>query len=486
MARSHFRISFSLFIGTLITWTLFNGCDEGTLRENIPPNTNIFLEQINLGEQNLLNSVIRLHWSGEDQDGYVIGYEFSLDGTNWSFTTTQDSTFRFIIPPGNDRANIPFYVRAIDNLSLADPSPALLEIPIRNTPPSIRLDTVKTIPDTVAVVFSTLWNVEDLDGNETLDSVFIKVNEGPWYPLLPSQNLLTFVPTLPDQSGPQPVEVYPGASIAPLPFTLEGMRLNANNQLFVKARDIAGAESAIDTSNIFFINPQNSDLLVIDSHGTGDVDDVFSPILNKIYPGYDYFDLISQPPPFWDPTFLLYLQLYDKIFWYSDDALPQEQGLQMYLEAAASTIQKYLNQGGKIFITTKFAASFTDPVTANQTTIQDYSPIDSFSTSSGQARIPTDSLAVSIDELNFPVLKSGSFITGADPFYPKNSENILYNVQLISAGGWIGPNTIAATTRFTNGEINQVFFSIELHKMNGDLDALERLFDQILNNSFSW
>jgi len=476
----------SLLMGTPILLTLLIGCDEGTLKENIPPDTHIFLEQINLDEQNLLNSVVRLHWSGEDQDGYVTGYEVSLDGNNWSFTTRQDSVFRFIIPPGNDRANIPFTVRAIDNLSLVDPTPALLEIPIRNTPPSIRLDTVKTIPDTVAVVFSTLWNVEDLDGNETLDSIFIKVNKGPWYPLSPSQNLLTFVPSSPSQSGPQPVAVYPGASSNPLPLPLEGMMLNANNQLFVKAKDIAGAESAIDTSNIFFVNSQNSDLLVIDSHGTGDVDDVFFPILNKTYPGYDYFDLISQPPPFWDPTFLLYLQLYDKIFWYSDDALPQEQGLQMYLEAAASTLQKYLNQGGKIFITAKFAAPFTDPATANQTTIQDYSPIDSFSTSSGQARIPTDSLAIPTDDINFPVLKSGSFITGADPFYPKNSENILYNVQLISAGGWVGPNTIAATTRFTNGEINQVFFSIELHKLNGDLDALDRLFDQILNNSFSW
>ncbi len=476
----------SILSQVFITLFICSGCDEGTLKENIPPDTQIFLEEINLDEQNQLNSVVRLHWSGEDQDGYVVGYEISLDGTTWSFTRNQDSVFRFVIPAGNDRATIPFHVRAIDNLSLQDPTPALLDIPIKNTPPTISLDSTKRIPDTVSVVFSTLWNVEDTDGNETLDSIFIKVNEGPWYPLSSNQTLLTFVPSDPETSGAQPVFLYPGASSTPLATPIEGMIIDANNRLMIKARDIAGAESIIDTSNLFFIRSQNSDLLVIDSHGTSDVDEVYLPILNNTYPGYDYFDLISQPPPFWDPTFLLFLQLYDKVFWYSDDALPQDQGLQMYLEAASSPIQKFLNQGGKIFITAKFAAPFTDPETANQTTIQDYSPIDSFSTSSGQARIPTDSLAIPPQNLDYPILQSGSFITGADPFYPKNPENILYDVQLIAAGGWVGPNTIAATTNFTNGEINQVFFSVELHKLNGDIEALNILFDRILNNAFAW
>jgi len=482
-AKSPSALSITFFLGILLL--VSSGCDEGTPVENLAPDTRIFIESINLDEANSLNSVVRLHWFGEDQDGYVIGYEISQNGTDWTFTTSQDSVFQFTIPPGSADITIPFSVRALDNLNQVDLTPAKLDIPIRNTPPTISLDTLKIIPDTVSVVFSTLWNVEDLDGNATLDSVFIKVNEGPWLGLSPRQNLLTIIPLAPEETGTQEAQIYPGASSEPLPILLNGLEVGGSNQIFVKAKDIAGSESEVDTSRSFFLRPQQSDLLVIDSHGTNEPDEIYFPILNRVYPGYDYLDLIAETPPFWDLTFLLFINLYDKVFWYSDDALPQDQGLQMYLEAAAGSIQQYLNQGGKIWVTAKFASPFTDPETANQSTIFDYSPMDSLSTSTGQARIPTDSMALPLDAA-YPILKSGSFITGADPFYPKNQEEVLYDVQLIKAGGWVGPPTIAAQSVFTNGQPNQIFFSVELHKLNGDAQALERLFDLVLNEVFSW
>ena len=85
------RISLLLF--TLIAF--LSGCDKGTLLDNLTPETKIFVDEINLYGEQRLNSVVRLHWIGEDQDGYVTGYELSINNGDWFKTTETDSTFRF-------------------------------------------------------------------------------------------------------------------------------------------------------------------------------------------------------------------------------------------------------------------------------------------------------------------------------------------------------------------------------------------------------
>ncbi len=114
--------------------------------------------------------------------------------------------------------------------------------------------------------------------------------------------------------------------------------------------------------------------------------------------------------------------------------------------------------------------------------------MDSLSTSSGQARLPKDSLAVPQGDFanRFPDLVSSTFITGADPFYSKDPINDIYKGQIAKVNNWVGPTTIAARTVFSNGETNQVFFSLELHKLNQDLAALSQCFDVVLNQEFDW
>ncbi|MEL7342447.1 MAG: hypothetical protein AAGM67_18340, partial [Bacteroidota bacterium] len=99
-----------------------------------------------------------------------------------------------------------------------------------------------------------------------------------------------------------------------------------------------------------------------------------------------------------------------------------------------------------------------------------------------------DSLAVVQGDFvgRFPDLVSGTFITGADPFYSKDPSNDIYRGQISKVNDWVGPSTIAARTLFTNGETNQVFFSLELHKLNGDAAALTQCLDLILNEEFDW
>lgn len=478
----------NLLFVLLFAVVALTACDEGNPLDNQLPDTRIFLENISLAGDARLNSVVKMHWSGEDSDGYIKGYELSFDNNDWSFVTNQDSTFRFPLNPGSDTNDIDFWVRAIDNEDGADASPAYLSIPIKNAPPTAIIDTVKLIPDTVYSVFSSLWNVTDLDGDETLDSVFIKLNNGSWFALPPTASFITIVPENPKQTGEQNGQVFIGSNPNPEPSLISGIQVGGDNQLLLRASDIAGTMSETDSSKSFFIKGQNSDFLVIDDHVIQAADDVLIPLIADASPGgYDYFVLNENIPPFWDPTFGKFLDLYDKVFWYSDGKEQSDFGNQLFLEIAANQLQLYLNEGGKLFVSTSLPGLFTSPERNGVSPIFGFSPMDSLSSSTGQPRIATDSLLnPSAAFPDYSALKSSGFIIGADPFYAKDPSNVLYSADLSRTGGWVGPETVAGRTIGSEGKTNQVFFSVEIHVFNKDPDALKAMINQVLNVEFNW
>lgn len=480
-----------LFVFLLIA--ILAGCKEGQLIENLAPDTKIFLDSIALSGDDRLNSFVSMHWSGEDQDGYVTGFELSFDNIQWDFVTTQDTTFRFDLDPGTDSSDIDFWVRAIDNKETKDQSPAYLRIPIKNTPPTSALDSIQGIPDTVYSVFSALWRVNDIDGLETLDSTFIKVNEGAWYALSPVVLFVTIVPVDPTKGGIQEGKVYTRTDAKLLPFPIESLNIEGDNIFYLRTRDIAGTFSKTDTSENFFIKAQSSSTLIVDDHPgvLGDphiADRVYAPIFANVHPSFDLIDIRTNVPPFWNPTFGLFLELYDKVFWYSDGQPFPNTGDPLLLEVAANQIQLYLNQGGKILITLKFPTLFNNPDLSGASPIYGFSPADSVSSSSGQARLLRDSLVESFErfEMDFPTLLPPEPIAGVDPFYSKNPVHDIYFAHLTAVQNWRGSTTVCGRTIFNNGKTNQVFFSLELHRLNGDPAALEAFFDQVLNKEFDW
>ncbi|MEM6800011.1 MAG: hypothetical protein AAF696_01340 [Bacteroidota bacterium] len=474
-----------LFLFSLL---ILQACEEGNPLENMPPDTRIFLDEITLEGANRLNSVVKLHWLGEDQDGYISGYEVSQDAQNWGFTERTDSTFRFDIPLGSDTTDINFYIRSIDNKGAVDPEPAFLRVPIKNTPPTAKLDTVNLIPTVVYSAWSIFYRVDDLDGFETLDSSFIKINDGSWYPLDKNIDFLSFVPTASEQEGVQDGLVYVGLDARLQTKPIEGLIVGGENQIYLRNRDISGSFSEIDSSTIFIIRKRESDLLVIDAHGASAPDAVYFPILDKVYPGYDLLNLRDELPPYWAPTFELILKEYDKLFWYSDGAELDALGEQLLMEVAANQIQGYLNDGGKLFMSARFPNSFNDPGQKGTSQVFAFSPMDSLSSSTGQARIPSDSKVFPIADFGtaYDTLTAGSFLTGVDVFYPKDPANVMFEAELVSTGGWTGPSSIIARGLFTNGQSNQIFVGVELHKLNGAPLALENFFSQVLNVEFDW
>ncbi|MCS7074785.1 MAG: hypothetical protein NZ108_10000, partial [Bacteroidia bacterium] len=57
-----------LLITCLISIAVFVSCKKGELLPNLPPETSVFLDTIALVGQNRLNSLVTLHWTGEDAD----------------------------------------------------------------------------------------------------------------------------------------------------------------------------------------------------------------------------------------------------------------------------------------------------------------------------------------------------------------------------------------------------------------------------------
>ena len=484
MKGVYLRLILILFGSSL----LVTACDKGEPFENLPPETSLFLQDINLNGQNRLNSVVRIYWSGEDQDGYVIGYEISTDGQNWGFTSETDSTFFFSIPFGQDSVDVTLFARAIDNDSVADPEPASLIVPLKNRPPVAKFDTVAVLPDTVFSAGTLLYSVTDPDGDETLERVELKINDGPWLTLPFSSRFMSFLPENPETAGSQNLRLFDGPAASELIETLEGALVDGENRFYLRASDIAGINSEIDSTDIFWLRQKTGDLLVVDDHGDSDADDLHREVLNQVYPSYDVIDIQTSRPNVWDPTLGLILRVYDRVLWYSDGSDLPSLGEQLTLEIAATSLQEYLNAGGKLFISAKFPATFNDPEEAGISPVFDFSPMDSLSSSPGQARIPRDSLleptGILTGQIN-PIV-CGRFITGADPFYAKDPGNALLDAQLVGVGGWTGPTTIAARTVFTNGETNQVFVGVELHKLDGDRSALEDFLDWVMNTAFNW
>jgi hypothetical protein len=104
---------FSLFL-LLVGLTAFYACKDKLVDNplsNKPPTTKIFLNPDSVLSKQQSN--IHLYWSGDDPDGTVIGFYFSWNGINWTFTTKNDSLFSLQI--GAVDTIFSFRVSAVDN-----------------------------------------------------------------------------------------------------------------------------------------------------------------------------------------------------------------------------------------------------------------------------------------------------------------------------------------------------------------------------------
>ena len=469
----------------LLALSLITACKrKGDELNNKAPLTYIAVTEMNLTGDDRLKSTVDLSWWGSDEDGYVSAFEISLDGTSWTYTEQYDSVFQFEIDAGSDTVDIDFWVRAIDDDSLRDPDPAYLRIPIKNTPPTATIDDVSFPEDSTRLIISFRWNASDPDGDETITGAYLKINEGDWEYIDTRKNLISIVPSTPEATGPVTSQVYYNNEETIGVADIEGLVLNDTNKVYLKVVDLAGTESEVDTSNVVFVKNKTSDLLLVgglDLLTTAE----YSSFINQVYGSFDLEDYGREgskyQPKFWTPTFTALLSMYDKLVFFSDASIftnPVSGQKELLLEMASPSIQTFSNLGGKSLITTAFAND------QNISSITSTLPIDSLSSASGQAYVLPDSSIYSGSAL-YPDLQPTLIILGTDPFYHSVDATPIYRAQLAVQAPWVGPDVVGAY-RSNNGNINQYFFSVQLHEFNSEPQELYDLFDQILNNDFNW
>jgi len=526
-----------------------------------------------------------LHWWGEDPDGVVRGYLFgyrvvqssvtvpaSPDTMRYTWTNATDTLILFPL----DTAFLRFAVtvRAVDNgftglpehaavriapfpyldandngvfdagdirldalAGAMDPSGSTLTFPIVNTPPAVSfvpnpIDATIPLkqPDTTYTVATFSWTGSDPDGNNTLRSYRIALNDSTFsvntLPLGLRDTLITLVvPRLrsdaaPAGPGAQVVaDVYSGSFLGRrLIGQIPGLRLDALNIFYVQSKDVAGAYSPAITmpsgANTWFVRRPQGRLLIVNDYINSDGPLALSTYQRSLanIPGgaFANVDMLNigagllaadknygKPgpltPPFVDPALIQTFLLYDYIFWYTDQ-YPT-------LGTAQLSLFTYMQNGGKVLFSTTFQSGL-DPRAA----FKDFAPIDSIDSSPLPApthpsisdnRIPVnyrlypDSTGggTIYPRLAF-ILNGGApyHIVFMRPIYKRSDARYLYHLQPDTANTpprYIGMPNLAAV----DGQRTIVFVGLPLHLLDnttyGNPDGLQAFFNQVFLHEFN-
>ena len=319
-------------------------------------------------EDNLLTSTVFVSWTGTDPDGYVEAYELrfydadeNAPGEGWTRTTRRDSLILFPLSSPIDR--VAFEVRAIDNEGRVDPTPARTVFPIRNSPPSLRLEGLELPPDTTWPVFSVAWLANDPEGPTDVQRIEVSLNDTTSFVVLPREaEFATFVATDPRTAeATVDAEVFLGRAFQRSGITVPGLRLDAENTLYVRAVDRAD-EASVPDSVVWYVRQPQSDVLFVNDYRSPNDEEVL-PFHRDALAGYlggatfdewdlsgpdDVVDYSDALPPSPEPTLAPTLALWDYIYWVSTSATDQTFGRNFVL--VSEFAGAFLDGGGRLFI----------------------------------------------------------------------------------------------------------------------------------------
>lgn len=480
---------------------------------NLPPQTVISVEKIQLNGSNRLITQLGLHWSATDADGYVRSFRISWGQDSLAAlgrlqsaepVTNTDSTFLFDFNTGSDTADIFFFVKAIDEKGMEDPTPASLRIPVINSPPDIHfLADGLAQTDTLWSVLSFPFTFSDPDGPANIKAIYIRVNDGAWVELPKSASFISLVPQSPATAGPGNGLIYLGENLAtlnrePTPLSnvvVPGLEVDGNNQVYLKIEDLAGATNLDTCDRNYFIRRKTSDLLLIDAYrGEGaQIGDTVNTTLVSAVSSFDKLDLIVgggvHQPKFWNSNFYLITRQYKKIFWYSDIYTVTPGQTPLLLTFAATSLNQYLRFNGKLLVSAIF------PGGAEQLPMDDpvfsLLPVDSITKQSKDVRLRSNRpILPKVDGYDtLRTISFGSVETGVDLFMPKPGVDSLYVIprSTVTSSYTAKLDCIALRARNPfNNQTNLVFFGIELPHLSGDRPKLQNTFNRILNQEFNW
>jgi len=436
---------------------------------------------------------------------------------------------------------------ALSNIeSAADPKGAILLFPIRNTPPTIQFaanivdsSTIQQ-PETTFTVATFSWVGHDADGDNTIVSYRIALNDtsspSSWMTLTNRSTLVTLaVPRSVSDAAPDngtvSASVYTG-TFPGLQYqgTISGLRLNAQNVLYLQDKDIAGEYSkaarmpSLPAGSWYVKKPRGRLLLVKDYNKSDSTaalqlyQKIFSDpsIDGGVFGNFDLFDvglglsitdkanqIANQKygvlvPNNLNPAFILTLQLYDLVYWYSD----------LYPSFAAAQIGlfNYTQRGGKVIFSTTFPNNISFP---NVSALNDFAPIDSITTdpvstptmpTNADNRVPVGTTLLPVDPTSgYPVLTFGPRTAGPTQvftldwrrIYKRVDAQYIYQMDSVYVDSSSSPPQIKNERYLGTPEMavidnNNTFVMIALpvHLLNGDTPALTAFFRKVIVDQF--
>ena len=487
---------------------------------NSPPNTGMFLYPDSTVSQQ--PSRLRVNWWGDDPDGLIVGYYFKWEGidNSWTFTTQNDSTFS--LPIGTSDTTYSFMVSAVDaqgngaydsrvfqngidfgpepfidknsngifdrgetyyDIGLIDPTPASTLFPIKNSSPVLSWNELSFLPDTSFPVVTIAWNASDLDGDESITNIQIALNDTNNFVSIPGGvRLVTLRGINLDTPNPE-VEILINASTQNIHSEkLQGLVLNSDNKILIRASDLSGATSEIiqlpDTASSWYVKQLKGEVLIFDNYSSSTsnlqaaqfYDQIFSSMNGGALAGkYDVFDLENNALAFESVTILETLKLFKYIFWYSDS--------EPRLDLLNIVTEKYIQSGGKIAFSMSFQDSSSDFL-FDLSTLQGFLPIDGVSDVIGNGFLLLGADVIPASANNFPVLETSLTISFHRSFSPNSiiAENIynLFDRNGIELG----------TIGFRTTSKNLFFIGLPLHLCNGGQANVPALLTKIFFEDF--
>ena len=499
-------------------------------------------------------SLQHLRWWGEDPDGLVQGFLFgyvtsnggpsslpSPDTITYSFLRTNDTLISF--PLDTLFKEYTVFVRAIDNSArmiphgsivhvgtdpyldkngngifdgvderlpdlpgAIDRSAAIQTFPIRNTPPTLRFadnpndpSIAFKQPDTSYTVATFAWKGADADGDQTLASYRIALNDttdpSRWVTIPIRDTVITLVvPRSRSDAADSLVDadIYGGRFLGrQLLGRIQGLRLDGLNKLIVQVRDVAGEYSQPLTmpsgTNTWYVKKPRGKLLLVSDYVNFDRDLALSTYINSLaaVPGGEYTlvdrldmglglnaadkeagRLGTQVPPFMDPALIQTFLLFDVVLWYTEQ-VPS-------LGVAQQSLFAYLQNGGRVIFSTSFKFSVDSRGAFN-----DFAPIDSISSVDLSGAQPPPRLGDTRVPANYQVLPDSTTPGNVypllafnstpsihsifmRPIYKRSDARYIYRLQEDVAGRYIGSPNIGVV----DGQGTIIFVALPLHLLN--------------------
>lgn len=493
-----------LFLVFVAVAAVLAGCKkdfDGAAKENLAPETYVVTDTIVRPGNDRFPSQVEIQWWGSDPDGYVTGYEVRINGGPWEQTTRQDSVFTLIIPGTGDTFDFDFEVRAIDNKSKQDESPARLFYPVRNTAPSVSFYVPTTVPsrnpDRSFPALRFQWLANDLDGISSLDSFEISWNDttGPFTKLPPGIRDILLVGT--NLSGTiTDCDIYLGSNQTPWGKKIPGLKLNDSNVLYIRAVDKVQAKSGFAVSKRVFVRKPQGDILVVNAVESqftrAGIQNFYTASLatatSKPFDILKATDIFQNnytelsPDPF---TQAQVFGFFKRIFWFSDNT-----------EFSLGLLQKsssvFFAKGGRMMVISAANDNLpTDPPYLDFTPIKSYLPVsgnDVFLMNSNDSLVPV--------QAGWPVLTTPNFQTGIRPFEvqpnnPDYSFSVLYNGRILNEKNstttrWTGISSlIARRVRKSDNKTDFIISVVPLHQFNG-LSNFDLFMDLAVNTELEF